>query len=61
MTKVIDNPGLLAMQAETRKSIDASIKKIEEGRKARLADTVNTADGDAMTVDEALAALDEGE
>lgn len=61
MTKVITNPGLLAMQAKTRESIEAAIREIDEDRKADLAEIVNGAEGEAITVEEAMAALDKAD
>jgi translation elongation factor EF-Ts len=61
MANVNDNPAFVARQAELKKTVSAAIKRVEDARQEDLADVVNSADGDAMSVAEALQRLESAE
>jgi hypothetical protein len=54
----LTNPRFLARQAEAVKAVEDAIQMVETARQHALADVVANADGESMSVDEALEQID---
>jgi hypothetical protein len=57
----LTNPRLLARQAETVRGLDEAIKTMEAARQDDLAEVVNEASGEPVSVADAIAMLDKAD
>lgn len=61
MATEITNPAILARQAVARANFKAATDQLDAARKQDLADAINTADGNVLSVEDALAAIDKAD